>query len=210
MITVSEVIKRVRFLIAEDDAGNSFFTDTQIIESINYQLDRFAIDLEIPNAEYSFNTSVKVQEYNLPASVLSVYQVYYIENNRMNELRQVEFEDLIKEGVDISITGTPIVFYLKRAIIGDDYSFRIGLYPIPDKVLPVKMDVLNAIRTVSSPTDRLPFPRRYNILLSYLVLSDLYERDKRYNEAQYNLNKYKDEILQERARERHKIPEYVD
>lgn len=209
MIVVQEVIERVRFILAEQDPNNSFFSDTDIIKTISYQLSTLCRDLEITNKTITLNVVKGQTKYLLPSDVEEVNNVWGVNNGYKNEIRYIELDDAIKldENVQSSVLW---YYYLQNEVEDNELNTYICFYPSPEKDMTIYLQVLIKPPIITSAGDKIPIPKQYLILLSYLVLSDLMERDKRYDEASYFYSKYRDRLTIERTKIKGKIPEYVE
>jgi hypothetical protein len=209
-ITVQDVINKVRFLLAEPDPNNSFFSDADIIKSINTQIEILFRDLEINNARITLELQAGVMEYQLPDDVEEVYLVWFEKDRLRYQCKYVEFDDFLDE-YDFDTTGDILsVYYLRSAIVDDKEVMFIGFYPKPSTNMTVYLDVLKLPKELTQSTDIVPIKDRYFNLLVYLVITEMLERDKRYDEANYYYTKYKDRVLFEIAKQKNKIPQYVD
>ena len=211
MFTVQNLIDRIRFLVAEQDPANTFFDDADIIKSINYQLDNLYADLELPNNSITLNLTSGTMEYNLPSTVENVYTVWFTLDNIRYKVEYNEFDDDFLTRFDDNYTNNIITnYYIKQRVIADEYIIVIGFYPIPNVNMTMNLEVLSVSPAITLATDKIPLHNRYLVLLAYLVLADMYQRDKSYNEAQFVLSMYNEEVTQEKLRLKGRAPEYVN
>lgn len=209
MIVVQEVINRVRFILAEQDPNNSFFSDNDIIKTISYQLLTLCRDLEITNKTITLNILKGQTKYLLPLDVEEINNVWGVDGKHKYQIQYVELDDAIK--FDENITSRVLwYYYLQNEVENNELNTYICFYPVPEVNMTVYLQVLIKPPAVNSAGDKIPLPNQYLLLLSYLVLSDLLERDKRYDEATYFYGKYKDRLAIEKTKIKGKTPEYVE
>lgn len=207
---VSEVITRVRDKVAEEDPNNSFFSDIMIIRSINSNLLTLCRDLGITNQIITLNTLPNIMEYTLPDNVCEVKEVWFEKDGFRYEVSYAEWDDFLKRYDDNKKGDILVAYYLRNELTNEKMVFKIGFYPIPSKEINVNLQVLVNLNEVNSSDDIIPLPNKCLTPLVYLVLVDLYERDKRYDEANYFYSKYRDIIMIEQTKEKSKIVEYVE
>lgn len=210
MFTVKDVINKVRTKLAEENPQNSFFSDAFIISCINDNLLTVARDLEITNRRISITTIPNQREYVLPDEVIEVNDVWIEKDNYRYEVKYVEWDDFLTQFDDNQTGDLLYVYYLRNELLNNDYRFIIGFYPLPSKSMQVFLDVLVEHPVVNNENDVIYLPKSCKDLLVMLVLAEMYERDKRYNEANYFLAKYRDRLVIEQVKQKSKIVEYVE
>ncbi|MCX7716700.1 MAG: hypothetical protein N2Z73_04715, partial [Endomicrobia bacterium] len=178
---VKDVIDKVRSKVAEEDPINSFFSNSMIISCINDCLLTLCRDLELTNRRITISTIPGQMEYELPSNVVEVNRVWFERDNIRYEVKYTEWDDFLNNYDDNNKSDILYVYYLRNNYDADNYKTYIGFYPLPSKTINVMLDVLVRPYEIQQENDVINLHINFKDLLVMLVLSELYERDKRYD-----------------------------
>jgi hypothetical protein len=148
----------------------------------------------------SLVTVVSQRLYNL-AGVLD-QEIACINTQDNTPLEKKERQELMEKGVNLSLTGKPLAWYVESFDITLE-TFTIGLYPVPDTIYTLQFLGLLQPKELSS-TDKLFFPREFIFLLKDSVRIRFKEDDKDYTGASKIQSRFNENIL--RLKQRNDAP----
>jgi len=136
--------------------SDSLWSDTEIIENYLYECCmEFSREVKCIENTLTTTTVASTQEYALPSRYLDVLRVTY-NGTKLQPISLREYDELTWPNTSTATSGTPVYYYY--------FSETIGLYPVPDSAVTLKIWLIQGHDTVATAST-LEIPIQYHHML---------------------------------------------
>jgi hypothetical protein len=210
MITMQQLIDKIRLILTERDPNNSFLQDPDIVATINEVVNPFSRDIQLPKKNIPLSTVAQQTEYAMPVNVLDVIRVFY-----KTRLRYIDYDDYLI-GLDMNIAptyyATPDEYYLREEVdsVTNDSLLMIGFNPTPSEVITITANVVYKPDDLSDIVTTLPYPSSCFHALVYRIMVEIFLADRKYDVAATFQNMYEIESSKIRMFLSSRVIDYVN
>lgn len=144
--------------------NDSLWSSAEIIENYLYECCmEFSREVKCIENTYTTTTVASTQEYALPSRYIDILRVTY-NGTKLQPISMREYDELTWPNTTTTTSGTPTFYYY--------FGETIGLFPVPDAAVTLKIWVIQGHDVVSS-NSTLEIPIQYHHMLVDGVVSKM-------------------------------------